>query len=66
MESLGVVDARYVNTWEEEGSRKNKEGKRIKKKQEEEGREKEEIILFKSSSQNIRKYIEKAPIYIGT
>ena len=46
MESLGVVDARYVNTWEEEGSRKNKEGKRIKKKQEEEGREKEEIILF--------------------
>ena len=36
MESLGVVDARYVNPWEEGGSRKNKEGRRIKKQQEEE------------------------------
>ena len=36
-------------------------------KKKEAGRtKKEEIILFKSSSQNIRKYIEKAPIYIGT
>ena len=32
MESLGVVDARYVNTWE--GRRKKKEAGRTKKEEE--------------------------------